>query len=174
MEFSLLRDFELLKKVRNLGGDWISAIPIPGSFVCNIGDMLKVLVLPNCYLSFLNITFWEPFGESYMQILSNGVYESTLHRVINNSPLYRVCVAFFYEVANLSSTLVCFPSVTPHWNWKFHVCKPCLIQTNFDAVVEPFDICKDKYPEGRGESQIFKRAVYGEHLVSKVQTNFAM
>ncbi|KAF2619477.1 hypothetical protein F2Q68_00041275 [Brassica cretica] len=104
-------------QVRNLGGDWISAIPIPGSFVCNIGDMLK--------------------------ILSNGVYESTLHRVINNSPLYRVCVAFFYE-------------------------------TNFDAVVEPFDICKDKYPEGRGESQVFKRAVYGEHLVSKVQTNFAM
>ncbi|WZZ17012.1 hypothetical protein YC2023_110101 [Brassica napus] len=104
-------------QVRNLGGDWISAIPIPGSFVCNIGDMLK--------------------------ILSNGLYESTLHRVINNSPLYRVCVAFFYE-------------------------------TNFDAVVEPFDICKDKYPEGRGESQVFKRAVYGEHLVSKVQTNFAM
>ena len=93
--------------MRNLGGDWISAIPIPGSFVCNIGDMLKVLVLPNCYLSFLNITFWEPFGESYMQILSNGLYESTLHRVINNSPLYRVCVAFFYEVAKLSSTLLC-------------------------------------------------------------------
>ncbi|KAG2329453.1 hypothetical protein Bca4012_020983 [Brassica carinata] len=104
-------------QVRNLGGEWISAIPIPGSFVCNIGDMLK--------------------------ILSNGVYESTLHRVINNSPLYRVCVAFFYE-------------------------------TNFDAVVEPLDVCKDKYSEVRGESQVFKRAVYGEHLVSKVQTNFAM
>ncbi|CAH2064621.1 unnamed protein product [Thlaspi arvense] len=58
-------------QVRNLAGDWISAVPIPGSFICNIGDMLK--------------------------ILSNGVYESTLHRVINNSPRYRVCVAFFYE-----------------------------------------------------------------------------
>jgi isopenicillin N synthase-like dioxygenase len=103
-------------QVRNLGGDWISAVPIPGSFVCNIGDMLK--------------------------ILSNGVYESTLHRVINNSPLYRVCVAFFYE-------------------------------TNFDAVVEPLDICKEKYPAKKGY-QVFKRAVYGEHLVSKVQTNFAM
>ncbi|CAB62300.1 flavonol synthase-like protein [Arabidopsis thaliana] len=87
-------------QVRNLGGEWISAIPIPGSFVCNIGDMLK--------------------------ILSNGVYESTLHR------------------------------------------------TNFDAVVEPLDICKQKYPGGRGGCQVFKRAVYGEHLVSKVQTNFAM
>ncbi|CAA7055902.1 unnamed protein product [Microthlaspi erraticum] len=103
-------------QVRNSGGDWISAVPIPGSFVCNIGDMLK--------------------------ILSNGVYESTLHRVINNSPLYRVCVAFFYE-------------------------------TNFDAVVEPLDICKEKYPAEEG-SKVFKRAVYGEHLVSKVQTNFAM
>lgn len=34
----------------------------------------------------------------YLQILTNGVYESTLHRVINNSPKYRVCVAYFYEV----------------------------------------------------------------------------
>ncbi|XP_010515383.1 PREDICTED: probable 2-oxoglutarate-dependent dioxygenase At3g49630 isoform X3 [Camelina sativa] len=78
-----------------------------------------------------------------LQILSNGIYESTLHRVINSSPQYRVCVAFFYE-------------------------------TNFDAVVEPLDICKQKYPGGTGGSQVFKRAVYGEHLVSKVQTNFAM
>ncbi|KAK6798381.1 hypothetical protein RDI58_006083 [Solanum bulbocastanum] len=58
-------------KVRNKTGEWISAPPIPGTFVCNIGDMLK--------------------------ILSNGIYESTLHRVINNSPKYRVCVAYFYE-----------------------------------------------------------------------------
>ncbi|KAL2241652.1 UNVERIFIED_CONTAM: putative 2-oxoglutarate-dependent dioxygenase [Sesamum indicum] len=52
-------------------GEWISALPVPGTFVCNIGDMLK--------------------------ILTNGEYESTLHRVINNSPKYRVCVAYFYE-----------------------------------------------------------------------------
>ncbi|KAK2967614.1 hypothetical protein RJ640_030485 [Escallonia rubra] len=58
-------------QVRNLSGEWISAVPIPGTFVCNIGDMLK--------------------------ILSNGLYESTLHRVINKSPKYRVCVAYFYE-----------------------------------------------------------------------------
>ncbi|KAJ4910497.1 putative 2-oxoglutarate-dependent dioxygenase [Raphanus sativus] len=58
-------------QVKNLAGGWISVTPIPGSFICNIGDMLK--------------------------ILSNGVYESTIHRVINNSPRYRVCVGFFYE-----------------------------------------------------------------------------
>ncbi|KAF3492568.1 hypothetical protein DY000_02055657 [Brassica cretica] len=102
-------------QVKNLAGDWASAIPIPGSFICNIGDMLK--------------------------ILSNGVYESTLHRVINNAPLYRVCIAFFYE-------------------------------TNFDAMVEPLEIFKEKYP-GHKRSQVSKRVVYGEHLVNKVQTTFA-
>ncbi|XP_038723761.1 probable 2-oxoglutarate-dependent dioxygenase At3g50210 isoform X2 [Tripterygium wilfordii] len=59
-------------QVRNKSGEWISAAPIPGTFVCNIGDMLK--------------------------ILSNGLYASTLHRVVNNSPKYRVCIAFFYEL----------------------------------------------------------------------------
>ncbi|XP_026455924.1 probable 2-oxoglutarate-dependent dioxygenase At3g50210 [Papaver somniferum] len=32
-----------------------------------------------------------------LQIWSNGLYEPTLHRVVNNSPKYRVSVAFFYE-----------------------------------------------------------------------------
>ena len=100
-------------QVRNLSGEWISAVPIPGTFVCNIGDMLKI---------------W-----------SNGLYESTVHRVTNSSPKYRVCVAFFYE-------------------------------PNFDAVVEPLDICQQR----TGETRIFESAVYGEHLVSKVQTNFVV
>jgi hypothetical protein len=29
-------------QVRNLSGEWIYAKPVPGTFVCNIGDMLKV------------------------------------------------------------------------------------------------------------------------------------
>ncbi|KAI3834199.1 hypothetical protein MKX03_030006 [Papaver bracteatum] len=58
-------------QVRNQAGEWIWAVPIPGTFVCNIGDML---------------TIW-----------SNCLYESTLHRVVNNSSKYRVSVAFFYE-----------------------------------------------------------------------------
>ncbi|KAK9285777.1 hypothetical protein L1049_024978 [Liquidambar formosana] len=98
-------------QVRNLSGEWIWAVPVPGTFVCNIGDMLKI---------------W-----------SNGLYDSTLHRVINNSPKYRVCVAFFYE-------------------------------PNFDSAVEPLDICKQR----TGGTKKFERAVYGEHLVNKVQTNF--
>ncbi|OVA15883.1 Isopenicillin N synthase [Macleaya cordata] len=98
-------------QVRNQSGEWIWAVPIPGTFVCNIGDMLKI---------------W-----------SNGMYESTLHRVINNSPKYRVSVAFFYE-------------------------------PNFDAVIEPLEFCKQKV----GGIQKCERAVYGEHLVRKVLTNF--
>ncbi|KAJ9564046.1 hypothetical protein OSB04_000012 [Centaurea solstitialis] len=98
-------------QVRNVSGEWISAVPIPGTFVCNIGDMLK--------------------------ILTNGLYESTLHRVINNSPKYRVCVAYFYE-------------------------------PNFNAAISPLDMCIKK----SGENKKFESAVYGEHLVSKVLTNF--
>ncbi|XP_074304982.1 homoarginine-6-hydroxylase 2-ODD-C23.1-like [Silene latifolia] len=98
-------------QVRNHSGEWIWAPPIPGTFVCNIGDMLK--------------------------ILTNGMYESTLHRVINNSPKYRICVAYFYE-------------------------------TNFDAAIEPMEICVQK----SGGIKKLGRAVYGEHLVSKVKNNF--
>uniref|UniRef100_A0A2N9FE56 Fe2OG dioxygenase domain-containing protein n=1 Tax=Fagus sylvatica TaxID=28930 RepID=A0A2N9FE56_FAGSY len=94
-------------QVRNLSGEWISAPPIPGTFVCNIGDMLK--------------------------IYSNGLYDSTLHRVINNSPRYRVCVAYFYE-------------------------------TNFETAVEPLETCIQR----TGRAKKFGRAVYGEHLVSKM------
>ncbi|XP_021857369.1 probable 2-oxoglutarate-dependent dioxygenase At3g50210 isoform X2 [Spinacia oleracea] len=98
-------------QVRNHSGEWIWAPPIPGTFVCNIGDMLK--------------------------ILSNGLYESTLHQVINKSPKYRVCVAYFYE-------------------------------PNYDATIEPLDICVQR----TGGIKILGQAVYGEHLVGKVTTNF--
>lgn len=50
---------------------WIWVDPVPGTFVVNIGDML---------------TIW-----------TNGLYQSTVHRVINNNSKYRVSVPFFYE-----------------------------------------------------------------------------
>ncbi|XP_039009896.1 probable 2-oxoglutarate-dependent dioxygenase At3g50210, partial [Hibiscus syriacus] len=99
-------------QVRNQSGEWISASPIPETFVCNIGDMLK--------------------------ILSNGIYDSTLHRVINTST-YRVCVAYFYE-------------------------------PNYDATVEPLEVCVQR-SDGTWK---FIKAVYEEHLVSKVKANFVM
>ncbi|PON35320.1 Oxoglutarate/iron-dependent dioxygenase, partial [Parasponia andersonii] len=98
-------------EVRNLSSKWISAPLVSGTFVCNICDMLK--------------------------IYSNGLYESTLHRVINNSDKYRVSVAYFYE-------------------------------TNFHTAVEPLDICIQR----TGAAKQVDKAVYGEHLVGKVLTNF--
>ncbi|KAJ7175853.1 hypothetical protein C8R46DRAFT_890706 [Mycena filopes] len=50
-------------------GVWINADPIPGCVVCNIGEM------------------WE--------IWTNGLYRSTLHRVVHRSSNYRV--PFFFE-----------------------------------------------------------------------------
>ncbi|XP_078438993.1 2-oxoglutarate (2OG) and Fe(II)-dependent oxygenase superfamily protein [Wolffia australiana] len=58
-------------QVKNKSGEWIDVPPVEGTFVCNIGDMLK--------------------------ILSNGKYQPTIHRVLNSSPKYRTSVAFFYE-----------------------------------------------------------------------------
>lgn len=63
----------LLKlQVKNADGKWIDATPIPGTFVCNIGNMLQV---------------W-----------TNGLYRPTPHRVINSHPTKsRVSIPFFYE-----------------------------------------------------------------------------
>ena len=49
-------------------GVWISADPIPGCVVCNIGEM------------------WE--------IWTNGLYRSTLHRVIHRGQNFRYVLAF--------------------------------------------------------------------------------
>ncbi|KAL2630720.1 hypothetical protein R1flu_015406 [Riccia fluitans] len=58
-------------QVKNQAGEWIWADPIPGTFVVNIGDMLKI---------------W-----------SNGIYMPTVHRVLNDSSKCRVSVPYFYE-----------------------------------------------------------------------------
>jgi isopenicillin N synthase-like dioxygenase len=52
-------------------GEWISADPVPGCFVINIGDM---------------INNW-----------TNDLYKSTLHRVIHKGSNYRISVPFFFE-----------------------------------------------------------------------------
>jgi isopenicillin N synthase-like dioxygenase len=50
---------------------WIEAPPIPGSFVCNIGDMLDRL--------------------------TRGIYRSTPHRVVNTSKRNRLSFPFFFD-----------------------------------------------------------------------------
>ncbi|KAJ9605522.1 hypothetical protein H2200_010179 [Cladophialophora chaetospira] len=50
-------------------GQWIQAKPIPGTFVVNIGDS--------------------------MSMLTNGLFVSTMHRVVNSSKRNRYSVPFF-------------------------------------------------------------------------------
>jgi len=52
-------------------GTWITANPIPGAFVVNIGDM--------------------------MERWTNGLWKSTRHRVIHKGENFRVSVPFFFE-----------------------------------------------------------------------------
>jgi hypothetical protein len=45
-----------------------------------------------------------------------------------------------------------------------------MLQSNFDAAVEPVDFCREK----TGGVAKYENVVYGKHLVHKVQTNFVM
>jgi len=58
-------------QVQHKNGTWVNADPIPGAFVVNIGDMIER---------------W-----------TNGLWKSTLHRVIHRGERQRVSVPFFYE-----------------------------------------------------------------------------
>uniref|UniRef100_A0A0W0F3Y2 Fe2OG dioxygenase domain-containing protein n=1 Tax=Moniliophthora roreri TaxID=221103 RepID=A0A0W0F3Y2_MONRR len=102
----------------NEEGVWISANPIPGCVVCNIGEM------------------WE--------IWTNGLYKSTLHRVIHRGTNYRVSIPFFFE---------------PNFD---AVVKP------LDAALR----IQDSRKEPPSDKQ-YKPVKYGDFLLGKVSNNFA-
>lgn len=59
-------------QVRNRDGEWVSAPPVEGSFIINIGDLV--------------------------QTLTNDRYGSTVHRVVNTSGRERYSVPFFMDL----------------------------------------------------------------------------
>lgn len=103
-------------------GIWINADPVPNCVVCNIGEM------------------WE--------IWTNGLYKSTLHRVVHRGSSYRVSIPFFFE-------------------------------PNFTANVVPLRAAlrlltsQDK-ESSSNDKQTYKSVVYGDFLLRKVDTNFAL
>ena len=72
-------------EVRRRDGAWIKAPPIPGAFICNIGDCLMR---------------W-----------SNDIYVSTPHRVTSPSGRDRYSIAFFFD-PNPDTLIECLPGCT--------------------------------------------------------------
>jgi isopenicillin N synthase-like dioxygenase len=70
-------------QVLERGGNWLDAPPIPGSFVVTIGDM--------------------------MERWTNGVFTSTLHRVINISGRERYSLPYFFD-PDFNAEITCLPT----------------------------------------------------------------
>ncbi|KAI5807372.1 hypothetical protein DFH27DRAFT_478960 [Peziza echinospora] len=69
--FLLADDTKGALQVRDKDGSWLNADPVDGAYVVNIGDMIET---------------W-----------TNGLWKSTIHRVVHKGNNYRVSVPFFFE-----------------------------------------------------------------------------
>ena len=83
----LLQDSVGGLEVENAAGEWISAPPIPGTFIINLGEMVRVL--------------------------TNGLYHANMHRVLNNhSGRDRFSVPTFFDpnyFYKVSCATTCLP-----------------------------------------------------------------
>jgi len=108
------------------GGIWINADPIQGCVVVNIGEM------------------WE--------IWTNGLYRSTLHRVVHRGTGYRVSIPFFFE---------------PNFNANVTV-------LTVARRLQEMRLKDDNYNDAGGTgSRDYQSVVYGDFLLKKVGGNFA-
>jgi isopenicillin N synthase-like dioxygenase len=77
-------------EVLNRDGQWISAPPIEGTYVVNVGDQLQryvtIFMRNNAALSTLT-----------RKRLTNNLYISTKHRVINHTGEERLSIPFFFS-----------------------------------------------------------------------------
>jgi isopenicillin N synthase-like dioxygenase len=74
-------------EVENADGEWLSAPPIPGTFIVNLGELIR--------------------------ILTNGLYHSNMHRVLNNkSGRSRYSTPTFYDF-NYFYKVRCVPTLLP-------------------------------------------------------------
>ncbi|KAK9899029.1 Clavaminate synthase-like protein [Cystobasidium minutum MCA 4210] len=107
-----------LKVYRPKTGEWVDADPIPEHLVINIGEM------------------WE--------VWTNGLYKSTLHKVIHQGDSYRVSVPFFFE---------------PNWHAEI---RP------LDAAMR----IQEANDQDVGTAK--KSVIYGDFLTKKVAGNFSI
>ncbi|KAJ3214352.1 hypothetical protein HK099_006906 [Clydaea vesicula] len=83
-------------QVLSKSGEWVNGNPVPGALVVNIGDCINI---------------W-----------TNNIYKSTLHRVIHKSDSYRISVPFFFE---------------PNLDAKIEALESCLKETGGEVKNKP-------------------------------------
>jgi len=82
----LLQDDAGGLEMQNIAGDWLYAAPLAGSFVVNLGDMIER---------------W-----------TNGLYRSTMHRVLNRARGRSRYSAAFFSNPDFHSRVECLPTCT--------------------------------------------------------------
>ncbi|KAI8477180.1 MAG: hypothetical protein J3K34DRAFT_515859 [Monoraphidium minutum] len=140
-------------QVQNAAGSWVDAAPIPGTFVCNIGETSAARM------------GWGGAGGDMFATLTNGLYAPTLHRVVHAGPpgSSRVSAPFFLEPA--------FDAVVAPL--------PQLVTAAGSAAGAPGAGAGGGADggggtAGGGDSARFPAVRYGSHLESKVLSNFEL